>query len=60
VWDSSRRPPAVAVAQAIEADIVGPGLTIREMVAELREQARIEQAERDRTRAQWQQENARR
>jgi len=39
---------------------VGPGLTIREMVAELREQARIEQAERDRTRAQWQQENARR
>ena len=48
------------LAQAIEADLVGPGLTIREMVDELQEQARLEQAERSLARAQWAEDNARR
>lgn len=51
---------ALSFAQAIEADLVGPGLTIREMVDELQEQARLEQAERSRIRAQWAEDNARR
>lgn len=39
---------------------MGPGLTIREMVNELQEQARVEKEERERLREQWELENGRR
>jgi hypothetical protein len=44
----------------MEADIVGPGLTVREMVEELREQARVEEAELTQLRSRWHEENSRR